>query len=453
MNNSTKKNFSFKKILIICGIILLILSFELIGFGCYYNYLSKPKIIVAQVIDTMNENLQKLLAPNQNLPVSNNFTITSNITTQANSDIIFNSEYEEMQRFYNNLSNTSADITFKQDTTNKKLLLEMNSTLKNTPLFQNKFYIENATSYYYLNNYTSNYINNGNNNYFENLSSDKTLQSNFQYLMTFIINSFKNNLKEEYINKYSETTTYFSNQENLTKLNIRLDNKLIKEIAKNILQDLKNDSEANKILTNFNRDFKNTKINNKAFLASNESYTINIYTDKYNKVKKIELIHLNENEEKRMTYEIGEKENILYFIENDHLNYIMNITKKEHSLNAEIFNSNDQKIGNIEFDNSHNSLIFNIYINDEDNKLDFKYHQNYSKITKKSYNKTIEIAISRIIDKIDIMDFTINVESTYNQDVNINEDLTDSLLENSLSSTEKDKISNYVTDIFQKLAN
>ncbi len=456
MDNSEtiKKKKKIKIIFITLSIFLILLALATISLGVYLNYLSKPKIVVTKVIDTMNENIKSLFSNRITLPDSNDFTMTSTITTTTNSvSSPLSNTSPEYQKFINNLTNTEATITLKQDATNKKLLLEYDTKLKKQPLLKGKYLITDATEYYFIDNYVSHYINNGSNNYFENLSKEATTEQNSIYLATFIINSFKNNLKEDYIHKYTEETSYLSKTETLTKLSIKFDNKIITEIAQNILKDLKNDAEASRILTNLDSDFKNTKIkDNTTFLNENESITFNIYTDKLNNVKKIELINLNNNTEKRLSYEISDTAKIMYFIENDQVSYILNIKQQTNYLNIDLLNNNDQKLGSISLDNTKDTLTFTVSINSDKNKEEFSIQRKFSNVTKTSYNSNTTITIKEIDNNVDIIDSTINIENSYSTKVDINEDLTDATLANDLLPEEKTKIDNIFPDIINKLS-
>ena len=70
-------------------------------------------------------------------------------------------QIQTYQKLLNNLGKTKNTITIKQDKTNKKAYLELDSNLNSTKLINTKYLIENSTEYYFVEGFLNTYVNNG----------------------------------------------------------------------------------------------------------------------------------------------------------------------------------------------------------------------------------------------------------------------------------------------------
>lgn len=242
------------------------LSLSSIGIGIYLEDLYKPQNIAANTFKEVAQTLTSYLYSNENNFLEKDvFTLEKNIKITANSEYInglaiTDPVYKEKSNFLRNLSNSNIHILMQQNKNTKKAYLEYKVSTPNSNLLNAKYLVENATLYYNIENYTKNYINDGTNNYFETLSSENTLKTNNIYLLDFITNSLKTNLKEEYFQQDTEKITIAGKEKNTNKLILILDNNLIIKLQKAILKDLKKDEKSNQILTSYIKDFANLKI-------------------------------------------------------------------------------------------------------------------------------------------------------------------------------------------------
>ena len=79
----------------------------------------------------------------------------------------FNKDDEYIKYFFDALNNTSNNIIYGQDVSNKKLFLTIDSKKNKTNFIFKKELIDNATKYLKTDNDTNSYINMGTSNYFE----------------------------------------------------------------------------------------------------------------------------------------------------------------------------------------------------------------------------------------------------------------------------------------------
>ena len=255
----------------IIAFFLILLSISMIGLGVYFIYASNPKKIIGSGIESMTANFKNIVfSTNENLTIGENFTIESDISINAQSDLfstisqmgqpilidptmtnpaiqqepILQPEttveasinMDMLNKLLTNIANTKNTVVIKQDKTNKKAFLSLNSMYNNENLLSAKYLIENSTEYYYVNGFLNTYVNNGSSNYFEAINDQTTNQDNIVYLYEFISNSLKENLKEEYFVKETATTKIFDQEKDMTKVILKIDNLKAKEILSAILK-------------------------------------------------------------------------------------------------------------------------------------------------------------------------------------------------------------------------
>ena len=129
--------------------------------------------------------------------------------------------------------------------------------------------------------------------------------SNKEYLHRAFIKALQLSLKEEYFNKYKANVNVGNSNVQANQISIRIDDKMLHSIINDTLDNLRNDTTANRILTSIDEDFSKYKVKSKkTLLAKKEVYTLNVYTSKYlNKVLKYEVVHLKGDEKKTYIYE------------------------------------------------------------------------------------------------------------------------------------------------------
>lgn len=434
---------------------IFILSIILISVGTYILYISNPKKITQTAINNFQTKLKDIFSTNEDLNVGQNYTLTSNINLNLESDYL-NSTQDESIKLYKNiinkLNNSNNVLNISQDKTNKKALFSLISTQDNKELINTKYLVENSTEYYYIKDFQSTYINAGTNNYFETLTEENTSQENLTYLYDFIGKSLKNNIPDEYFEKYQTETSISNEPTKLTKVSLTLNNEKIKTIAKSILKDLKNDEKANKILTGYNEEFTNSKIKDSTeYLPKGKTLILNVYTTNLTyQIKKYELIIQDDKNEQKITYEVGKNKDIAYIIDNNKIIYKLNIVNSNNKSTIKILNSKEKNIGEINIEKNKNSEELLVEIKDNDTTIDIDYEKKLKNIKKnKSYDVSTYVSIKAISNNSNILNGTIKIDSKVSNEVKISEDVSNSVLESSVSQDQK---TNYFDNLLTELS-
>lgn len=450
MNTNNLENSNVKKLKKsnskIIVFIFIVISIVLIATGVYLSYISNPKRILATALDNITTNTKNIMATNEETNIANNFTVTSNLSFNLESDYLNQKAATDQSlapylKLLTNINNTQNNIIYAQDKDNKKMLLNWNSTLNNQELISAKYLIENATEYYYVKGFLDTYVNSGTSNYFESLEDNATARENILYLYDIIIKSLKENIPEEYFEKEQVQTTLNNEDVNLTKSSIRLDNERLKKIASSILQDLKQDSKANKILTSINEDFKSAKIKDSTkILEDNSSISLNIYTSNFTyKIKKYEFIYANNTEENKIIYELNDTASQVYIIKDNQILYKLNINKNNDKYNIIIKDAtSDKEMGQITTLKTNKRTTITVEIKDEYNEISINYDSKLSDIkSQKSYTSDSSLNIKIINNNIKVLNGTISAKNTVENKVSIAEDVSTSVLASSITQEQQ----------------
>ena len=448
-----------KKIIKICIIVIILLIASMsIYMGIYFTKLSKPNYLFGVGIDRLDSKIDNYLNLDEKYNLGDTFEVKSTIDFDLSSEDYLkksktDKEAKEKLNIINNLTASNNEITISQDKKHKKLLLSIESKIKDEELINYKYLVSDSTEYYFINDILKNYVNNGTSNYFEMLSENTSID-NLNYIHEFTINSLKKNLKEEYFNKYRTDENINGSKTNVNQISIRLTDKMIHEILNGILSDLKEDKKSNKILSSIDEGFSKTKIkSSKEYLKKNESYTINVYTSKYlNKILKYELIYLKGDEKKVYTYEGSESEGTIYYIENDNVIYNMKFTDTGKIIEVTINNSSNQKIGDIKLEKNDDNSYYTFNFDDGDLKYDLIYSSKYTKYKKnKSYHNEKKLSFKYIDNKVSILSGSVSADIDAYNKVKIDEDISNAVLSSTLNEDSKKKIDNRLDKLKERL--
>ena len=257
------------------GIVLLIIAILCLGAGLTLNYLSNPKRVLNRMYSNLSTDLTKTLSSRlESVGNFENYTLDATMkmdissptmeAAAAASPEIYGNYVKQMKL----ISSLTTSITFATDTTNKRLFLNTNVNIGDTSLLHVKYLIDNATEYYYLENYTPAYVNNGNKTYFESLNNNTTSIDNITYLMDYTVKSAINSLEDNNFKKSTVEMTINGTKDKYLKTSLKIDQKKMLDIEKKVLESLKNDSKASQILTGLFPEFSKTKITNSDNLLS-----------------------------------------------------------------------------------------------------------------------------------------------------------------------------------------
>ena len=442
-----KKKKKPKKILIIIIVLLVLIAAGSIFLGFYFAKLTKINHIVGVGIDKIDAKVSNYVKVDRKYNLGDSFAVKTTLDFDLDSEDYLKKsstdvEYQEKYKTIKNLSNSKNDIVLIQDKKKKKALFEVHSLLNEEKLLDYKFLIDNATEYYYVEDIMKKYINNGTNNYFEILDEENTTIDNIDYLHEAIVKALKNSLKEEYFDKTRVNENINGSSTNVNRVSIRLDDKRMHLIINDVIDNLKQDERANKILTSTFKDFSKYKIkNSQTILGKKESYTLNIYTSKYlNNILKYELIHLDGDEKKTYTYEGTLEKGNLYYSEDSTIIYKMNITDNNKIFECKIYDSKDKEIGELKVEKNDNSIYYSFNFDDTKKKYDIIYSSKYSNFKENnSFNNEKKISFKYIKNKVSILSGTVTMNSEVNKQTKIEEELSDVVLKSTLTEEETNK--------------
>lgn len=441
-------------------LLLIILSFLLIGIGIYFTYLKSPKTITSKIIDNSHEKLEKYWQEIKKDYIGDTYTLNSKIQYNLMSEKYTkenqtNIDYLKKSNLLLNLNHSQNEIELVKDKKNRKAFISFKQTIGQEEIINTKYLIDNATKYYYASSVLKNYVNDGNSTYFESLSDENSSSiDNIEYLSLVIRESLKENIKESYYNTYQTEHNIAGKDTKVYQISLNLTNKEVRDILKGILNDLKKDPKANKILTGIDDDFPKMKISNqKKILKNQESYTINIYTSTIlYKPLKYEVIYINGSERKELSYEGDSSHGTFYYIENDALKYQITSKNTESNTKLTIYDNKDKKIGSLlyEINENGNSLEY-----DFDNQKE-KHHILYSSKyidykEKKSYTNNKKISFNIMQDKKSIINGDIKIDSIMKSDAKITEDVSNSVLSSTLTDEQRNKFESIKDTIRERL--
>ena len=185
------------------------------------------------------------------------------------------------------------------------------------------------------------------------------------------------------------------------------------------------------------------KINNKTvYLEKNESVTLNIYTSKHlSKVLKYEIVYLNGDNKKAISFEGDNTVGSIYYIENDIITYQIDSTFTDNSSLFKISDSRSNEIGNLKIEKDNKGYYLTFTFDNNKSKYDIVYSSKYLSYKKnKSYTNEKQLSIKYLKNKVSIVSGTVNVIQNVSKDTTINEDYNDSILSSSLTKEQKEKI-------------
>ena len=449
---------AIKRIMIFLFFALIAAS--LIYIGIYFEKRSNPVYIYKTGIDSITTKIDEYVK------VDNKYILGDNINISGTVDVDLTSEkYSEeastnidsakKNNMINNLSRMDIKYGFIQSKKDNKLLVSLDERINDEIIIDGKYLIDNSTKYYFVNNILKNYVNDGNNTYFELLNNEKTSLDNVDYLYSFIKDSLSKELGER-AKKYVINTNVNNKQEELNEVSIRLTDKEIKNILKDILKSLKKDKEANKILSSIDNKFSKRKVNEKKeYLKKNESYTINIYSTKlFNKIKKYEIVYMNKDNTKNYSIDVNKNKGVFYYSEDNNLKYKANYIINSKKTNIDIYDNVDKKIGNVVIEKDVNNLLFTLTLKNKDKSYDIiasSKFKNYNK--NKSYTNEITMSVKIMEKQKSVLSGTIKSISKVNNKPIITEDTAEAVLKSTLTDEENDKIDNLYDNIKGRLEN
>ena len=445
---------------VILFLLIVALGVFLIKVGLYFQELSSPKYLYKTGIDIIKDNVDTLVKPDNKYILGDNFSAEGSIDFELSSDTyktkgLTDEKYIERNNFVNNLTKMDINYIISQDEKNKKLYLSLDEKIKEESILNYKLYVQDSTEYLFVKSVLDNYINYGSNNYFELFGEEETTITNINYLYEFICDDLATQLGKE-ASKYEKTTNIDNKPTEVNQVSVKLTNNTVKKILSGILKDLKKDEKASKILTNMDDEFPDKKIDDeKEYLQDDESYTINIYTNKtLNKPLKYEILYVKGDNKKVFSYEGSSSKGVFYFSDNDETKYSGKFTKDGKNYKIDVYDRLQKDAGNITISKDANNIMFNMSVVLDDKSYDIVFSSKYKDYEKnKGYTVDSEMSL-KLTDggKVDLGG-EIKSQTKVTKEVNIDVDTSKSVLKSTLTEPQKEKIDNLYEDVKGRLQN
>lgn len=414
--------------------IIVILGIALIGGGCFYLfYLGNNKRIFASAVDEISNELGSAM---DFFSVSENNQESYTSTEQMKFDIDVNEQLltPEYVTLLENISNVDTTIITSYDADNEQSLLTLNSNLNGTELLNMKYLIQDNKQYLFIQDVLANYIELG-----EMDSNVEITTEEISYLYDTILNSFKNNLRDEYFTTTNnQIITIDGKKARTKKITLSLTDKIVNDIAKNILSDLQQDDRATEILTRFYSDFSNYKMSD---TTSDSDYypEINVYVDSFTfEERMVEFVIEDDYDSIKMQYYL--ENNLLSIAMNDQVISMTFDRSKENTLTINIMDENNTSIGKIEM--VKNGANYNV-------TGDLTTEELVMSLNYQGTNDQSNLALNMMFysEDVNVMNFNLTSTGVIEEGAVINEDTTGAVPYDSLDSTFSDNLNQKLTQI------
>lgn len=428
-------------------VLLISFAVSLILFGLYYSKISKKQYAFGLLVDQVFDKTEEIFQISSRYQLGDTFTIEGTFDMDLSSEDYQNksasdSTYFKKNQLLKNLSNMDTTFHFQHDRENEKAYLELNEKIGEEEIFAGKYLLDNSTEYYFVNGILQNYVNDGSNNYFESFGEESDTGDNLTYLSQFIRDSIKKNVGEEDLKGYDVETLIGNETQSVGQVSFRITDKRYKALLKSILKDLKSDQRASQILSLAFPNLQELKVDEKKkYLKSNESYTINIYLSKFFfQPLKYEVIYLKDDQKEIYTYEGDFEDGLFYYSVNNELKYRANVQSTQKKMDITVYNQYEKEVGTIKLEKDRDNLMFVMTLELEDTKYDVTYTMKNKDYQKNQYVREGNLIFKEMKDKVVTLQGNLLLESKVTKGAKIEEDLTSSVLESSLTTEEKDSI-------------
>ena len=447
----------YKKSIVFTVSFLFVLAIVSFFGGIYFQINSKSKIIFKKSFDSMIGTINQYILPNDNLFVGDSFTIDSFL------DFNLDSEYYSKQdtlenikkyHFIQNLNQMDTHFLLMQNKPDKTFFAQLSQYIGSEEINTVNLLVDDATEYYFVNQFIDYYINNGTCNYFEALNGDNTTKDNIEYLYYFILNSVRNNVMKEKFSQNEVEQLIEGKKQKIHQISLQLTDDSIHNVLNGVLNDLNKDKKSYFILKSVYNDFSKYKIKKSIqFLKKDENYTLNIYTSNYlYKPLKYEVVHNNKDQVEKIICKMNQSSIDLFYENNYGHNYHIISTLDKKNIKMKIFNSNDEKIGEFHFERNDNDIVANLSFDENYLNYDFFYSSKVSKIkSNQSYYRDRKLSFKIVKDKIGLLNGEIKVSTNTENKVKKIEGVSSTKLSSKLSESEKECLKTRKNTIMARL--
>ena len=398
-----------KKIIVTIVIIVAVGLLLAGGILLYQNYSNKNRIV------TSFNDLKTSLTKTFNLDEkATNTSIKQTVTgsTKININPMFGNSSDGTDVIIGNLNNSTFNYEYRLDTESKRMYMDGSLLLNSTELLGLNFYQAEDISYAFLRNIFDKYIVIEDSDIFTYLEESKKATDDINYIYDKIIESLSSNITNDDIK--------VTNIDGKKKISLELNSKRLNEISKNIVNDLKKDDRAKKILGSSLNELDTTTSSS---TTDNKNYLYySIYLEK-NDIVTYEFgvkdnnedysIEFNDGTEKSFVIKEGNAESLKATIEENNGTTTINLSSNNTNIGTVTISDNNISF-NIIDESSNTSLNANITSATEGNVITTTFNMAIS-------NSGVNIDLLTLTDTKTvtdgIADFS-NINTTNNIDIN-----------------------------------
>ena len=398
-----------KKIIVTIVIIVAVGLLLAGGILLYQNYSNKNRIV------TSFNDLKTSLTKTFNLDEkATNTSIKQTVTgsTKININPIFGNSSDGTDVIIGNLNNSTFNYEYRLDTESKRMYMDGSLLLNSTELLGLNFYQAEDISYAFLRNIFDKYIVIEDSDIFTYLEESKKATDDINYIYDKIIESLGSNITNDDIK--------VTNVDGKKKISLELNSKRLNEISKNIVNDLKKDDRAKKILgssldeldtsTSSSTTDNNNYLYYSIYLEKNDIVTyefgVKDNTEDYS-------IEFNDGTEKSFVIKEGNTESLKATIEENNGTTTINLSSNNTNIGTVTISDNNISF-NIIDESSNTSLNANITSATEGNVITTTFNMAIS-------NSGVNIDLLTLTDTKTVTDGVAdfsNINTTNNIDIN-----------------------------------
>ena len=412
-----------KKIIVTIVIIVAVGLLLAGGILLYQNYSNKNRIV------TSFNDLKTSLTKTFNLDEkATNTSIKQTVTgsTKININPMFGNSSDGTDVIIGNLNNSTFNYEYRLDTESKRMYMDGSLLLNSTELLGLNFYQAEDISYVFLRNIFDKYIVIEDSDIFTYLEESKKATDDINYIYDKIIESLGSNISNDDIK--------VTNVDGKKKISLELNSKRLNEISKNIVNDLKKDDRAKKILGSSLDELDTTTSSS---TTDNKNYLYySIYLEK-NDIVTYEFgvkdnnedysIEFNDGTEKSFVIKEGNTESLKATIEENNGTTTINLSSNNTNIGTVTISDNNISF-NIIDESSNTSLNANITSATEENVITTTFNMAIS-------NSGVNIDLLTLTDTKTVTDGVAdfsNINTTNNIDINSLTETDITTIENNL---------------------
>ena len=412
-----------KKIIVTIVIIVAVGLLLAGGILLYQNYSNKNRIV------TSFNDLKTSLTKTFNLDEkATNTSIKQTVTgsTKININPMFGNSSDGTDVIIGNLNNSTFNYEYRLDTESKRMYMDGSLLLNSTELLGLNFYQAEDISYAFLRNIFDKYIVIEDSDIFTYLEESKKATDDINYIYDKIIESLGSNITNDDIK--------VTNVDGKKKISLELNSKRLNEISKNIVNDLKKDDRAKKILgssldeldtsTSSSTTDNNNYLYYSIYLEKNDIVTyefgVKDNTEDYS-------IEFNDGTEKSFVIKEGNTESLKATIEENNGTTTINLSSNNTNIGTVTISDNNISF-NIIDESSNTSLNANITSATEGNVITTTFNMAIS-------NSGVNIDLLTLTDTKTVTDGVAdfsNINTTNNIDINSLTETDITTIENNL---------------------